>query len=366
MPGVNKKYRISMEVITPLHVGAASDKHYKKGLDYYYDRDKKEVVFINHQLLASKKGDSFVQYLANADYASIQNLVRGNSSFALKRIKLNNDPGGDIKAHIRNGLDGRPIVPGSSIKGALRSVLFKHLRGPNENTNEAVFGSMRQNNDFMRFIRVGDAQFGKTALATGKIFNLLNENREWKGGWKHGFRGPTDTKFKTIGFTTTYEVIPIGATTEFELMLAHELFRLAERPFLANQHNLNAKRRIVSDVDNLFEIVNNHTREYIRQEIAFFERFHQASRSETILDNLNDYIIPILEEENSCLLRMSSGSGFHAITGNWKFENHTSTIDNPLHAKRYKSRRIAFEIDDDGRTSLLPMGFVLLTKISEH
>ena len=58
---------------------------------------------------------------------------------------------------------------------------------------------------------------------------------------------------------------------------------------------------------------------------------------------------------NACLLRMSGGSGFHAITGDWRFNDHLQTIEQPdrknmvynhkIRGKepaRYKSRRVAY------------------------
>ncbi len=64
------------------------------------------------------------------------------------------------------------------------------------------------------------------------------------------------------------------------------------------------------------------------------------------------------------ILRIGAGSGFHAMTGDWQFENH---IETGVHRggrndgkKKYKSRKFAFEFNEslgeNGEYVFLPYG----------
>jgi len=71
------------------------------------------------------------------------------------------------------------------------------------------------------------------------------------------------------------------------------------------------------------------------------------------------------------LLRLGAGSGFHAMTGDWQFDDHTETgyhQGGRNHGKKkYKSRKLAFEWDEtrgnEGEYVFYPMGFIELKKL---
>ena len=81
-----------------------------------------------------------------------------------------------------------------------------------------------------------------------------------------------------------------------------------------------------------------------------------------IIDELERLHSLTTEQKGCCLLRMSSGSGYHSITGDWMHVDHKHTIDHPKFGKHYKSRRIAFIQYDDG-WGFYPMGFVRLKRL---
>jgi hypothetical protein len=62
---------------------------------------------------------------------------------------------------------------------------------------------------------------------------------------------------------------------------------------------------------------------------------------------------------------LGSGSGFHAITGNWKYRDHTMTEQaegrqrNLINAIKYKTRKVSFYDDNSGNHQILTLpGFV--------
>jgi hypothetical protein len=107
-------------------------------------------------------------------------------------------------------VDGKPYIPGSSIKGAISSILLNYFYRnstqtfqKNSKIAEQVLGNFE--NSVMRFFQFSDIHFEDTFLTNTKIFNLHNNNGNgWEGGWKHG-RNETNNGFQEAGFTTIYE-----------------------------------------------------------------------------------------------------------------------------------------------------------------
>ena len=83
----------------------------------------------------------------------------------------------DVKAFVKNQLGGNPVLTGSSLKGAIRSVLLDYIATKDEIVNAVseanqrrkpfesfIFGSSNDGDEFMRFIKISDAEFDKTEL----------------------------------------------------------------------------------------------------------------------------------------------------------------------------------------------------------
>ena len=107
-------------------------------------------------------------------------------------------------------MNDKPVLVGSSLKGAIRSVLFKKLDAKSKDGKE-VFGSSLVGDEFMRFVKVADAEFQDTTLLNTKIFNL-QKKAGWIGGWKHG-QQETGSDFRPTGFNTIYECLIPGSVS---------------------------------------------------------------------------------------------------------------------------------------------------------
>lgn len=366
---INKKYQCEIEVISPVHVGVGKEKNLVKGIDFIYNDETNEVFVIDHKKLIDFIGvDKFSGLLVNLDAEALKTAVNAARSAGIDAVSakflLDAAPDDEIKVMMKNALNNKPVVPGSTIKGALRSVLFKHLKGPKSKSNEEVFGSLRKHNDFMRFIKISDAQFDKTVLFASKIYNLKKESNNWSAAWKNTRHGNNTEKFRITGFTSVYEAIPSFEKAVFSIMLSDLPFDLAMKGNLFTEdpaNNLKKKNELIKgDIQNLFGIVNSHTKSFLEKEVAFFEQYDHAEYSDIIIDYFKYLLEQIDSENNSCLLRMTSGSGFHSITGDWQFEDHLHTIEHPSFGKHYKSRRLAFAVYDDG-LDFNPMGFVQIS-----
>ncbi|HAG16175.1 MAG TPA: type III-A CRISPR-associated RAMP protein Csm5, partial [Bacteroidales bacterium] len=381
METLNTKYELQIEVLTPLHVGAGAEKDWVQGSDFIIDNGKVKILNL-------KKISQFVN---NSD---LTNALLNKNSEALKAklaanidkcvdntFNVNYSGNNDIKTFIKNGLTNKPIVPGSSIKGAIRSVIAKHLLNGGKTLNEqTLFGKASDGDEFMRFIKVSDAEFEQTNLVNTKIFNLKSTT---EGGWKFsgGQQSRTNLNFQNEGFNTFYEVIEPSQKSTMSIALADKAFKnFAEKivPFS------DKKIKIVNEnISGLFKIINIHTKSYLAKEKAFFTKY-STDKTDKIIDNINLLINQIPENGKYCILKMAAGSGFHSITGDWQFEDYsidrvyseftdrrTGQVKQKSRGNKKntiggfdesaKSRKIAIQGDN---FSL--MGFIKLTTISEE
>ena len=388
----NQTFNIKLTVVTPTFVGAGGDKDWKSGIDYI-QKDGKIYVFDIEKMVALhlfsvnqlaellvKGGRKVADVLSpkmESDFGNLERALRYLPfDSPIDKETKTDIRSYEVKSFIRSQFHDAPLIPGSSLKGAVRSILFKYLRTGNDKEVD-VFGNFRKGQDFMRFIQVGDTELAfldrtgsTTVVLNTKVFNLDNKDRPWHGGWKHrgGKNGFTDDNFKPEDFNTLYECAAPGASGSLVITLKKNAITLLpdtpKTPLLYKD----AKKDILSDITKLFEIVNEHTREYLRKELEFFKEYRTAARTEEIIANIEDLIHRIPSDNSSCLLKMAAGSGFHSITGDWKYKDYYAdpgywpkkdkngnVIQGEPGKKKYKSRKI---VEYNDKLSL--MGFVEL------
>jgi len=366
MTKINKKETIKIEILSPTHVGAGSEKDWVKGADFIVDNNKVKIISL-------KKAAQYV------NISALSNALLENNSVALKNnLGANIDKcvervfdckysgNNDIKTLIKNQLTGNPIIPGSSIKGAVRSVLFNYLGGTSKDGKE-VFGSSTKGDEFMRFIKFADAEFDGSELVNSKIFNLHNQNG-FKAGWKHG-RNKTDQNLKPNEFNTFFEVLMPNQRAFTSISISEIGYKNFEKFVASHIKNEKKKPIVENDIKYLFGIINEHTKKYIQKQLEFFNKYGN-NETPAIIENLKQIQQQISNDNSSCVLKMASGSGFHSITGDW--QHHYFSINGVDSSKKVsqgtlngkksaKSRKIAISSAND--FSL--MGFVKLTVMNE-
>ena len=129
---------------------------------------------------------------------------------------------------------------------------------------------------------------------------------------------------------------------------------------------VNEKNAILDGgAEKLFGIINHATRNYLLKEKEFFEKYKEAERTKEILNGIEDLLTLIPQNNSYCIMKMSAGSGFHSITGDWQNKDYLNTglwrksvNGDEVAIPKYKSRKIA---EFNGK--LLLMGFIKLTVI---
>lgn len=357
-------YHIELTTVTPLAVGAGNDNDWVRGIDYV-EKDKK-VYVLDIQKAAElgadidKLTDLFLKSDEKGICALLGNQLDKVARHVFPQPAFTTNP---IKAFQRTHLYDKPVAAGSSIKGSIRSALFKALRN-DEQDNKSVFGDMKEGTDFMRFIRVGDIEMPSTSLVNTKLFNLRKEGSEWAGGWKQGMQETVAT-YKPTGFNTLYECVEPGKKGYGTIGMAGNAYSLLlQHGGGAISHARQKATLMETGIQTLFHLINAATRSYLLKEKAFFETY-TADRSEDIIDCIDRLLTMIPADDSCCLMKMSAGVGFHAITGDWQFDDYdqTGTWENGRDRgkKKYKSRKIA-----EYRQKLQLMGFVKLRVMSQE
>ena len=281
-----------------------------------------------------------------------------------------------LKEHIHDGR-GLPYIPGSSIKGAIRTAVLATLaesvrdaerkidktrrdgqgnpipnfRGQIEYKADAkkieseLFGS-NPNEDVFRFLQVGDAYFGENYEVAIRMVNI-NE-RERQSFWD-------ESKSQLI------EAIAPEDESEFQL-------KLNETGYNLSRDRVQMMPDCMKSLSALFQTINNHTRNLLEGEIEYW----QERQKDDDTDKVSLYIEKIqgmleqtqsCEAEKECVLRIGHGSGWRFITGAWaeNLDNFYSVVVPVSRPKNFKYEQFDFpktrRVDDECEL----LGFVKLS-----
>lgn len=379
----NKRYYIELEVLTPLSVGAGNENDWVCGVDYVIKDGKVYVIDMERAARLGIDVERLASAFAQSDQRAIINLMGNRLEQASSRVfEAPVETTNPIKSFMRTQLMDKPVVPGSSLKGAIRSCLFNDFHGPKqdgeklEGINDTVFGTMKDGDVFTRFIHIGDIVMPSTGLVNTKIFNLQGsewQSSDWAGGWKHkgGKSSKTTSDYQPTGFNTLYECVEPGLKGIGAIDMTNLAFELLCKKF-QDDHKTQAyfdkKQNVMQGgIKALFHIINTTTRNYLEKEKEFFDTYH-TDRVDEIIDKIDDLLKLIPADDSYCVMKMSAGVGFHSITGDWLYDDY---CDEPgfwpdsdrrnAGKKMYKSRKIA---EYGGQLQM--MGFVILRSIDEN
>ncbi|MDY0285908.1 MAG: RAMP superfamily CRISPR-associated protein [Candidatus Cloacimonadaceae bacterium] len=368
---MNKVYKINIQTLTPVHIGAGQEKDLVEGADFI--RHEKKLHFLNTRKISEDYG---VEMLCNAfmnpssdglrrrleEQGDFKDYIKKSYPFE-SNVPLRNG----IKSQIKNPVTGNPLIPGSSLKGAIRSLLFAALRSRGEKEEDKVLGSLDHNDDFLRFIQVSDCSMNQLAYLNTKTFNLKQQSEEhFIGAWKHGEK--SNGQFNEKGFNFVYECISVDSQGVSTIGLNPKLFKKVcsyNTPYYSEKDKL-----LSGEIKSLFNLINQQTENYIDREIAFFEQYSNNETPRIIDELIKIKGLLMQSKDDFCVLRMSAGSGFHSITGDWQFDTHeingVDTRKKPFRGTydgkhSAKSRKIAIE-----NGHFYPMGFVMLSLASDE
>jgi CRISPR type III-A-associated RAMP protein Csm5 len=365
---INLSKTITLRVLSPLHIGDSSEKLMIKGIDFFYHDNT--IYVVDEQKLFTALQTKNVNF---NDYANL--VAKGNSEdlqdYLFNQLKINpkeiskrsfentKTPNREIRPFIRTGLN-IPYIAGSSLKGAIRSIIFHTLNNSvekkrfDERKKEFIKVTDWELEKFLlggfedsitKFIKVYDANLQDTDLQISciELFNLYNRLGTWESDYKKGFEIFLETaKPETIA--------------NFRLSIAKPLIDvLKQNPKVKLQANLD-KIIAANPFAHLFQLINAYTNEHLRKEIEFFEKYSEVENFSSIIEQLRYFQTLTQQGNETCVIRLSYGSGFHGITGDWQYASHIEVGAFGNGKLKYKSRKV---IGDD------LMGFVQLSTIGE-
>jgi CRISPR/Cas system CSM-associated protein Csm5 (group 7 of RAMP superfamily) len=386
-----------IEVVTPVHIGASKENDYIQGQDYFVDNNAFHFVKKKQlqKCFTPEQITKYTQALLTNNTSETDRIIK---EVALKNPKLIYHASDvvvsktEIKKHISDGF-GNLYIPGSSFKGALRSIIGVDYEIKPSTKNDFDFGNI--NDNLMRFIQVSDIAFytiggniTPVKVYSGDIEGNYASNGNYKGygAWKDKSKNGHEVKFNSSNFVTLTETIATGSTSLVRINVADDLIKLIQKDLAKkiasekarpdDKQKVEVKNAFVDKYNHFsfVELIRKASDIYLEGEIKYFEKFKNDAYSEVItqlkeLKKLNNV-------EDSALLRLGAGSGFHAITGNWKYKNdHANTEKAPPRKERgelvhieaisSKTRKVNFTNDKNGMVFSLP-GFVKISLVSEE
>lgn len=312
---------IKIQTLTPVHVGSGTEL--QGNFEYlYFQKEGKVAVVDAEKVLAILGEDNLPQWIACIDNNQpLLPLLQQRSKnlcaadVAAREIPLSKATDKPIRSQIYSG-NGKPILPGSSLKGAMRTIIWaewildnprtvqddrnlKNFRGgwSDESVAKTVFGS-DPNHDIFRLLQVGDVEFTQTEAYETNVIN------KYRDTWK--------IKQEITQFV---EAVPAGITASFRLTFNDLMLKRVSRDYF----NRNSQRL---ELDQFFPLINNHTLRLVDDEINYWDK--KQDNPEALGDYVEEMerISNIIGNcaANECVMRLGWGSGFRFMTGDWHNE----------------------------------------------
>lgn len=371
----------SIQTLSPLHIGSGRD------LDANFDylRMGNEAVLTDAQkvlqILGEENIGKWVSAIdARSDLLALIKLRKNDlvaDDIATRKISIKGKFPGDkpIKEQLHLGSPKRPIIPGSSIKGSIRTALLTQLivNNPDFVQQKNNLGKMRGDRfeykdaaiaahylapnernrqqpeprtDLFRLLRVSDAYFEEQTCVLQN--NIINQYLKSWG-----------VKEREVSY---WECIPKGASSQFTLQIPADLMRAMQK-----QGRLHAQANSLQTAE-LLKTLNDHTLNLINAEIQFWENQGEPLAIGNYLD-LIDEVYKIGDQcdtQKECVLRVGAAGGWDFMTGAWAKEDNTlsnndwSLLKRSLRRGNY-SDNVPFPKTRKLTEGGVPLGFVKIS-----
>lgn len=350
--------KVIIKIVTPVHIGSGNFLRHNIDFVTWSDNDGSYIGILDPNKMLSMIGvnniDYWVSIIENEGDTKDFMKKKGNCDNPekyVKRIIFNSakvERNDTLKECIHDGM-GRAYIPGSSIKGAIRTALLatltanthadikrliniKHINA--SKIEQSLFGN-DPNNDIFRFLQVGDALFEESEIAS-RVINL-NIRRQ------KNLLDRSKSQIVESIWTEDEACTQIKINTRYYDWVKE---RCNNRNLLGNMPTE------IRELSSLFRLINCHTQNLIKDEIEYWEEIGKdyegtdeyIEKMQSILNHTNNC------KNGECILRLGHASGWRFITGAWseKLENFYSDIVPKIrpHNDRYleydfpKTRRI--------------------------
>ena len=324
--------KIHIETLTPVHIGSGNFLSYNTDFvvdkiendSYLYVIDPNKIFrligseHLNDWILSIENKEdtkAFVKRYAKNTYP--ENYSKRVITSYAEAFKFNDT----LKECLHNGM-GFPYIPGSSIKGAIRTAILSSLVTTIKDTEKKIKNSKGKitsklieeelfgkdpNSDIFRFIQIGDAYFEKECEIAMKMINLNIRKRE---------------DLEDHSKAQVIEAIGLGCKTSFQIKIRSDYYQWAKTRW--NEKNKLGKfpfDDIENSMDSLFSLINTHTRTLVSTEIEYWMNLLQEGYcgADYYIEKMQQIIkeIDSCQKGKECILRIGYATGWRFITGAW-------------------------------------------------
>ncbi len=361
---IGEKIPCVIEVLTPVHIG--SGVKLANGIDFISTRDAVTIVQQSELMKFLEENPDEMEKFIKGNY-KLSQLDLGTIG---KRYSINGERVFDITEFERNGL-GKPYIPGSSIKGAIRTIIIKTIfdKLPSDNDRNELLKKVTDkkkewaskpiveellgkdsNVNLMRVLEVFDAEFEEVSLEKVLILSLSNsEANAYK--WKKMGRDAINQDDPLKATSIFVEALPIGVKGNSSISLSSFLFNNQKA-----KEQLKFSESSLSNIDSFIKTINAYSLEKLNNEMLFFQKLNSSKKLNELLKNIDSLISETDKlKKDEMILRLSWGSGWLGMTGGYLDDGWLKTFREKYGGKRGmgkpefqifpKTRRIVFEDD---------------------
>lgn len=353
--------KIQIETLTPVHIGSGNMLRNKAdfvvhGRDddrFIYIVDDRKILdligeeHLDHWVASIEKKESTVELVQRfAPKASIRDYTTERIT-CFANVRANDT----LKEILHDGR-GKPYIPGSSIKGAMRTAILAEMithvdDDQIEEIQEKVVSERRghrivsaadvekdffgndPNADIFRFVRVGDAYFEDDCIIASRMINLNIRNNQ--------------DDLIDRSKAQLIEAIAAGEESDFEMKIDTEYYDNAKK-YYKDLGELPENMRTLS---SLFRLINRHTSDLVQSEISFWldDDLSEKIGSEDYIEKMRTILADInqCEKGKECVLRIGHASGWRFITGGWA--EKLGNFDEVINAARPNNQQTYHEYD---------------------
>lgn len=361
-------YRLKISLLTPLHIGSGRELMHEYDYALYKGRTWRlnEAVVLEAQSLDDPQAANMLaqtppaHLLKESDFTPQSRFFR----YVIRGVPRSPAEGAIVREQLKDPFD-RLYLPGTSLKGALRTALLWYAWGQRnlqpdlrqmeddsrfaaQNYERPLLGQ-DPNHDLLRALIVADSY----PLPVNEHLRLINVRVLNRDG--------------SLG--SPIEVEAVRADTTFETTLKIDRALFSE---WARRHNLS----LVGEqwLQDLVQVVRQHSQERIRREKAWFEKVPNALHVHQFYERLERSQLP----ENAFLMQMGWGTGWEGKTLGTRLSNSASFMEEVIRKYRLaigrrkpgdpfpKSRRVIMQSQKDANGNIIgerparPLGWLLV------
>ena len=369
--------KATLTTLTPVHIG--NGVTYNEDIDYIRNNDT--IYFVDPEkvfsIIGTENIDMWVRSIENKKATLLKLLAERNKSIkpndiSTRSCKIKTGIGNikQLMEQYYTSVYG-PCIPGSSIKGAIRTCLLDFITNKadlnnitvetlkdqknkwKDNNIETRFWGANANEKTTRFLKVGDANFNKIETEIHQT-EAINASKD--GTWDIN-----------DGLKMLLEVIPANSESVMKLKLDNTLL---ERNLEKEPQKWEGDKMffLEGSIENIAKRVNNSTVDSLELEIDNFSRIDLCEEGENMIDEYKKILIIAKNcSPNELILRVGAGSGYSFTTGRWieklecfeKDENAFIKLRKFIQKKEYheelwpRTRKLT--------SNGIPLGFVKIT-----